>query len=385
MTGGGTDGRPDQSPGYDVIGDVHGHADKLVALLARLGYDERDGVWRHHTRQAVFVGDLIDRGPDQSACVRIARSMVDDGAARVVMGNHEFNAIAFHTPAGEGGYLRPHTKKNRAQHAAFLDQVGFDTAESRDIVGWFETLPLWLTLSLPSATGDGTGTGTEGRHRRRPRGTPGGHRRAHDGDRDTDVAGGDGPGSGAGAGAGSSPTATLRVVHACWSQSAIDVLSGPLAACAGMRGDVLRSAATKGSAEWHAVEHLLKGPEVAVPEPYRDKGGHVRHHARFRWWDPDALTLRSATLIPGGTTDLDGNPYPGLPDTPIGPPVAPYDDPIPVLYGHYWETGECAVSGSRTACVDYSAGKDGPLVAYRWTGEADLTAANYVRSDDPQP
>ena len=47
---------------YDIIGDIHGHADKLEALLRTLGYRERAGTWSHPGRMAVFVGDYIDRG-----------------------------------------------------------------------------------------------------------------------------------------------------------------------------------------------------------------------------------------------------------------------------------------------------------------------------------
>ena len=59
--------------GYDVIGDVHGYADKLEGLLVKLGYSHRTGVWGHPERTAVFIGDLIDRGPQQ-------RSTVDSGS-----------------------------------------------------------------------------------------------------------------------------------------------------------------------------------------------------------------------------------------------------------------------------------------------------------------
>ena len=51
--------------GYDVIGDVHGHAQKLEGLLDVMGYAEVHGVWQHPSRQAVFIGDLVDRGPEQ--------------------------------------------------------------------------------------------------------------------------------------------------------------------------------------------------------------------------------------------------------------------------------------------------------------------------------
>ena len=50
---------------YDVIGDIHGHADQLEALLAKLEYTCTDGAWQHPQRTAVFLGDFIDRGPRQ--------------------------------------------------------------------------------------------------------------------------------------------------------------------------------------------------------------------------------------------------------------------------------------------------------------------------------
>lgn len=84
--------------GFDIIGDIHGHALRLEALLARLGYEHRSGAWRHPTRTAIFVGDLIDRGPGQLHTLKLVRAMRDSGSALVAMGNHELNAIAWHTP-----------------------------------------------------------------------------------------------------------------------------------------------------------------------------------------------------------------------------------------------------------------------------------------------
>lgn len=48
---------------YDLIGDIHGHASELVKLLAALGYSKHKGVYKHPERQAIFLGDFIDRGP----------------------------------------------------------------------------------------------------------------------------------------------------------------------------------------------------------------------------------------------------------------------------------------------------------------------------------
>jgi hypothetical protein len=70
---------------YDIIGDIHGHADKLEALRRTLGYRDTAGAWRHPERQVIFVGDFIDRGPAQLRSLDIARRMVDAGVALAVM------------------------------------------------------------------------------------------------------------------------------------------------------------------------------------------------------------------------------------------------------------------------------------------------------------
>lgn len=77
---------------YDIIGDVHGQAGKLKALLRRLGYAARNGTWRHSDplRTAVFVGDYIDRGPEQVETIEIVRGMVDKGTARAIRQGRNF-------------------------------------------------------------------------------------------------------------------------------------------------------------------------------------------------------------------------------------------------------------------------------------------------------
>lgn len=91
-----TDKRHDCGP-FDIIGDVHGCADELQALLTRLGYRVewgRDGdrtvkVIPPDGRKAIFVGDLVDRGPNSPDVLRIAMSMTADETAYVVQGNHD--------------------------------------------------------------------------------------------------------------------------------------------------------------------------------------------------------------------------------------------------------------------------------------------------------
>jgi protein phosphatase len=91
--------RPHEHGPFDIIGDVHGCFDELHALLHRLGYtllglSEAPGrlgpvVVAPKGRKAVFVGDLVDRGPKTPAVLRLIMSMVEADAALCVAGNHD--------------------------------------------------------------------------------------------------------------------------------------------------------------------------------------------------------------------------------------------------------------------------------------------------------
>jgi protein phosphatase len=75
---------------FDIIGDVHGCHSELVTLLTRLGYVvTEDGAHHPDGRTAVFVGDLVDRGPDTPGVLRLVMGMVAAGTALCVSGNHE--------------------------------------------------------------------------------------------------------------------------------------------------------------------------------------------------------------------------------------------------------------------------------------------------------
>lgn len=298
--------------GFDVIGDVHGCHQKLIGLLDGLGYSDESGAHRHRNRQAIFVGDLIDRGPGQVEVLRTVRAMVEAGSARVVMGNHEFNAIAYATPDPKraGEFLRPHTAKNNEQHQAFLSQIGAGSNAHDEALAWFATLPLWLDL------GD------------------------------------------------------LRVVHACWDPEAIAGLGTPF-----VDPQTVIDASNEDHPKYRWVENLCKGPEVRLPNglSFHDKGGHERFDARFRWWDPQARTYAESCVVDSDTV---------LPDRPVEQrPVESYDDDVPVFFGHYWRVWPELEITSTAACVDYSAAKEGPLVAYRWSGEAELDPGNLFHQD----
>jgi len=300
----------------DLIGDVHGEHGKLVALLQLLGYQEQGGAWRHRDRTAVFVGDLIDRGPRQLATVELVRAMVEAGAAHCILGNHEFNAIAWITEDLDlpGEFLRRHGKPgNRAQHLAFLEEVE-GTPQHHQIIAWFKTLPLWLDLG------------------------------------------------------------GVRVVHACWHEESMEVLRPLL----GPNNTLTNEAIVLGSRRHHpvfeAIEIVCKGPEVALPAgiSFQDKEGKIRDEVRVRWWQDDLSTYRKAAIGPPGDMEM-------IPDLPM--PARwkghAYAGP-PVIFGHYWFSGKPKVISTRFACLDYSVAKGGPLVAYRWDGEAELNDAKMV-------
>jgi len=317
----------DATAGFDIIGDVHGHADKLVELLEKMSYELKGGVWRHPVRQAIFVGDLIDRGPKQVETVAIARAMAEAGAAQIILGNHEFNAVSWATedPDNPGEYLRRHSDKNTNQHKEYLAHVVEGSELHHEHLRWFNTLPLWLDLG------------------------------------------------------------ELRIVHACWDTTAMADIAGMVGTDNSLTDVLVLAASRKGSPAHGAIEHLLKGPEIPIPEPYLDKDEHPRHKARYAWWFAGAATnLRRATVIPKGSKTPDQRDYPLLPETPVDPPlpVAPYAEHVPVFYGHYWERGPRTRSSEHTACLDYSVAKGGPLVAYRWQGESVLSDDHFVATAD---
>ena len=76
---------------FDIVGDVHGCCDELEQLLQQLGYERNDGgSWTHPAgRKAIFVGDLVDRGPRIVDTLKTVMSMSQAGAALCVPGNHD--------------------------------------------------------------------------------------------------------------------------------------------------------------------------------------------------------------------------------------------------------------------------------------------------------
>ena len=308
---------------YDIIGDIHGYATELKALLIKMDYREIDGVWQHPGRTVIFLGDFVDRGPEQVETVNIARNMVKNKKALAVMGNHEFNAVAWATPDPKcpGEFLRSHDDKNQDQHQAFLDQVGEGSDLHKSMIKWFKTLPVYLDLP------------------------------------------------------------ELRVVHACWHPKYLKTVGSLTNDKNCLLPEAWEASSRKGSEAYNTIETLLKGLEITLPPGhyFLDKEKNKRTNIRAQWWRTEKLTYRDLAMVPGSEIEK-------IPHVPVAAHILPgYDGKKPVFVGHYWMTGKPAPLNEHIACLDYSVAGEhgGKLCAYRFAGESNLSAKKFIWVEGP--
>lgn len=234
---------------WDLVGDIHGEREALELLLAKLGYREEGGMMTHpEGRKLLFLGDYIDRGPDSRGVLRLVRRLVDSGVALAILGNHEFNFIAWHTQDGNGRYLRSHSDDHARQVAETFASFAGNEAEIPEWVEWMKGLPIFLDL------GD------------------------------------------------------LRAVHAAWVPGDITFLAGRSL----RDPDFLIEANRRESDAWHAVGRVVKGVELRLPKGVTlvDTNRIVRKEMRVRWWgeitgltwEEIAFPLRPG--LPEGPADL---------------------------------------------------------------------------------
>lgn len=298
----------------DFIGDIHGHAHALTVLLRQLGYREQNGVFVHgdHDRRAVFVGDYIDRGPEIVRTLELVRGMTERGSALAVLGNHEYNALCFHTrrPGERYHWLRPRSDKNIHQHLETLYQFRNLKTLLIDYLAWFLSLPVFLDLD------------------------------------------------------------TVRVVHAAWDASAIAKVR-EYSRQGRMTRRLLMESADHSQPAYHTIETLLKGVEVELPEGavYHDKDGNPRTRSRVAWWLNGEGRTYGEMQFPEKAADTVRAPV--SPEDQRR--LSGYRDKIPVFFGHYWLNSKSAsVQTPYVCCLDYSIAKHGALAAYTWTGEEQL-------------
>jgi hypothetical protein len=302
--------------GYDIIGDIHGYASKLEILLRKLGYELRANFYAHPHRQAIFVGDYVDRGPEIRRALQIVHAMVQRGTAYAVMGNHEFNALAYNTYAEGIGWLRERNEANRRQYAQTLIQVaGPFPVEWQQWLKWFGGLPLSLEL--------------EG----------------------------------------------IRVVHAAWHDEDTRFFLGKQP----ITRELMIAMSDVKTAAGSARERLLSGVKIALPPEhyFTGKSGEKKQSVRAKWWmewkskSYREVAFPSSAGIPAVCVPDSLQP-PSLKSYSASEP--------PVFIGHYWLPFEKPPEpvAVNIACLDYSIAGGGPLVAYSWNGEQMLRKENFV-------
>jgi hypothetical protein len=300
---------------YDFIGDIHGHADKLEELLAKLGYAAKGNSYIHPERKAFFVGDYIDRGPKIKKTLKIVQSMVEDQHAIALLGNHEYNALCFHEKNKTGGHLRKHSIKNIIQHYETLKQFQNKEDEYEDYLKWFKTLPLFYE------------------------------------------------------------TTSFRAVHAAWDNKSIRFLRDHLFQSK-MTDELLEQSVVKDSPFYDAIDTVLKGKEIKLPKDhtFTDKDGNKRRDIRIKWWeDPSMTTYQGISIEPLEKFEDSPVDILALKSLDFYKP-----DNIPVFFGHYWLKGNPMLYRGNICCLDYSVAKHGFLAAYRFDGESILDASKFV-------
>ncbi|MFC0267972.1 metallophosphoesterase [Kushneria aurantia] len=298
--------------GVDLIGDIHGCATLLTRLLEKMGYRLHGGVWRHPDRQVIFVGDLIDRGPEVRQTLDIVYRMVAEGEAQIVLGNHEVRALRECLPSEQGGRPRSPGPGGERVLRATLEQFEGAPGLWSHYLEWFARLPLCLEFEH------------------------------------------------------------FRVAHALWDEK----LLRPFLACRpdGCIDRPWLAAAIPGSHEQHLLDSTTRGVGLRLPRGWQvqARDGAVRHSFRAGFWYATPRTLGEVLFQPDPLpAALAAQP---LGDEACDRLVYYAPQQRPLFVGHYWCRGVPALPAPNIACLDYSAVRGGRLVAYRFDGEQVLDA-----------
>ncbi len=303
---------------------MHGCADALERLLKKLGYKEQHGVFQYPEslskgtkRQVIFVGDIIDRGPDILRCLQIVRAMVDSGHAHIVIGNHEFNALAYYTPVGDG-YLRARNARSDKQIKATLDALKGNQHLLNDYLSWFSGLPLFLEFD------------------------------------------------------------SFRVVHACWDQIRINSYYQYYGTHC-LTPEAIAECSEYSSIAAQAVERLTRGLSLRLPDDMTMTGrdGFRRSSFRVCFWAEHYHCYDDIVFQPDPLPEaIRKRP---LDDAEKSRLIHYSEEEKPLFVGHYWLKGEPALVANNVACLDYSAVNSGKLVAYRLdTSNPILNDENFI-------
>jgi hypothetical protein len=309
----------EQIEGYDIIGDVHGCGRTLVKLLEVMGYQKKRGVYQHPRRQAIFVGDVVDRGPHIRKAMNIVYDMVTNGHAQMTIGNHEYNVYCYATEdprKDKSGHLREHNSHNQRLVAETFEQFANYPLEFKEYLDWFSQLPLFLEMPF------------------------------------------------------------FRVVHACWDESYInEYLKKHKTNC--VNPQVILDSTDLNSFEGRVLDRLMRGTSLSLPEGQviRSRDGYERRFFRTKFWADSPETYSDVVFQPDPLPEhLVDRP---LTDEERAQLIHYPAHAKPVFFGHYWLQGKPTPVKHNICCLDYSAVKYGRLVAYRIDNESRLDTDNY--------
>lgn len=306
--------------GYDIIGDIHGCAITLELLLIKLGYENvapeiEWPIYKHPHRIAVFLGDIVDRGPRIREALHMVKAMVDAGTAYCVVGNHEINALGYTTKAPDGSgktYVREHSPRHNRIIAETLNQFAGYPEEWRMFLEWFQTLPGFLEFN------------------------------------------------------------GFRAVHACWDNALIEEFKAKYGSDRHITKGFIQASAIPGSFPARFLDRLTRGTNLNFPDGRKITGidGFERRAFRTKFWAESPETLQDVAFQPDPLPD-------DLCSTPLSSEqkeslLSYSEDEKPVFVGHYWLQGEPEPLRKNLACLDYSAVKYGCLACYRFDGEQSL-------------
>ncbi len=302
---------------YDLIGDVHGYAEELIELLDRLDYKPKKGLYQHPTRKAIFVGDLINRGPQSREVLQIIRPMVTSKHAYAILGNHELNLMAFYCLDDHNKPLFNHNIRNILQLLPVFESFKNAEAELHDYIDWMFSLPLFLEFE------------------------------------------------------------DFRVVHACWHQPSIDLIRKHFSHHQLNRELLIKAFQSRGP-ESKAVNVLLKGLEIPLPRNKKlvDLDSVRRGFIRVKWWEDHhgktykQISTQSKVKLPNYK----------IPSNLISLDVTYPSPAVPVFFGHYNLNGNPAILTPNVCCLDYGVVKNHKITAYRWHGESRLNKNNFIQN-----
>lgn len=126
----------------DIIGDIHGEYGALLCLLDRLGYD----YFGNHPegRRLVFLGDLVDRGPDSVAVLELVQRLVETNKAQCILGNHELNILLNQKKHGNGWFYGETESLARDHTAVSYNTLVVSDQQRNSFIEFLLTLPVAL-------------------------------------------------------------------------------------------------------------------------------------------------------------------------------------------------------------------------------------------------